>query len=77
MPWRLLRALGIVVPRWRELARMSYLWRVPHALDGRALEAAVGPLPGTPLIEALKVCLPVQCWIATHDAELPHVACSY
>jgi hypothetical protein len=42
---------------WRELARMSYLWRVPHALDGRALEAAVGPLPGTPLVEALAASL--------------------
>ena len=28
---------------------MEYLWRVPHALDGRALAAAVGALPATPL----------------------------
>ena len=53
MPWPLIRAVGLVLPLWRELARMSYLWRVPHALDGRALERAVGPLPHTPLVEAL------------------------
>jgi hypothetical protein len=38
----------------RELAAMSYLWRVPHALDGRALERAVGALPATPVVAALR-----------------------
>ena len=33
---------------------MSYLWRVPHALDGRALQRLVGPLPTTPLVSALR-----------------------
>jgi len=54
MPWPLIRALGTVVPLWRELARMSYLWRVPHALDGRSLAAAVGPLPAAPLDAAVR-----------------------
>ena len=54
MPWPVMRILGVFVPLWRELARMSYLWRVPHALDGSALEAAVGPLPHTPLAAALE-----------------------
>ncbi len=54
MPWGLIRAGGLVLPAWRALAQMSYLWRVPHALDGRALEAAVGPLPSTPLARALQ-----------------------
>lgn len=53
MPWPLIRVVGLVLPMWRELARMSYLWRVPHALDGRALERAVDALPHTPLVEAL------------------------
>jgi len=57
MPWGLIRALGLVVPMWRELALMSYLWRVPHALDGTALRAAVGELPATPLHEALTTAL--------------------
>jgi hypothetical protein len=33
---------------------VSYLWRVPHALDGRRLAKAIGPLPNTPLAEAMR-----------------------
>jgi nucleoside-diphosphate-sugar epimerase len=54
MPWPLIRAVGTVYPLWRELARMSYLWRVPHELDGTALARAVGPLPATDLRAALR-----------------------
>jgi nucleoside-diphosphate-sugar epimerase len=57
MPWALIRAGGLVYPMWRELWRMSYLWRVPHALDGAALERAVGPLPATPLAAAMRQAL--------------------
>ena len=32
---------------------MSYLWRVPHALDGARLTARVGPIPATPPRQAL------------------------
>ncbi len=52
MPWPLIRVAGLVNPMLRELARMAYLWRVPHALAGEALAA----LPGvrrTPLEAAL------------------------
>ncbi|MGZ5154971.1 MAG: NAD-dependent epimerase/dehydratase family protein [Caldimonas sp.] len=54
MPWPAIRALGVVVPLWRELARMSYLWRVPHALDGRKLAARCPELVATPIDEALR-----------------------
>jgi nucleoside-diphosphate-sugar epimerase len=54
MPWALVKLGGLVVPMWRELAEMSYLWRVPHALDGTALERALGPLPTTPLDAAVR-----------------------
>jgi nucleoside-diphosphate-sugar epimerase len=54
MPWGLIRALGVVVPMWRELGRMSYLWQVPHALDGRKLAARCPQLKATPLVEALR-----------------------
>ena len=54
VPWPLLRAVGIVSPLMREVAAMSYLWRVPHSLDGSRLEAAVGPLPSTAPVEALR-----------------------
>jgi len=57
MPWGLIRAGGLLLPMWRELAAMSYLWRVPHGLDGSALQAAVGTLPATPLNEALRCTL--------------------
>ncbi len=55
MPWGLIGAVGVFVPLWRELARMAYLWRVPHALDGTRLAALPGgPLPTTPLPIALR-----------------------
>ena len=58
LPWLLIRAIGLVVPSWRELAHMSYLWRVPHALDGRRLAALPGaPLLATPLASALRASL--------------------
>ncbi|HSW22947.1 MAG TPA: NAD-dependent epimerase/dehydratase family protein, partial [Burkholderiaceae bacterium] len=54
MPWLVLKLGGLVVPMWREIAEMSYLWQVPHALDGSALARAVGPLPATPLDVAMR-----------------------
>ncbi len=56
MPWRFIRAVGLVHPMWRELARMSYLWRVPHALDGRRLAALFG-VRQTPPPQALRASL--------------------
>ena len=53
LPWSLIGAVGLVVPTWRELARMSYLWRVPHALDGARLRALPGGRPATLLTSAL------------------------
>lgn len=53
LPWGLMRLGGLVVPMWRELAEMAYLWNVPHEVDGAALARAVGPLPVTQLDEAL------------------------
>ncbi len=54
MPWAVVRAVGLVYPLWRELARMRYLWRVPHTLDASALHAAVGALTATPVDVALR-----------------------
>ncbi len=53
MPWRLIRWGSVLVPLWRELVEMEYLWRVPHALDGRDLQQQIGELPCTPLVQAL------------------------
>ena len=57
MPWALMRAGSLFVPMWREVVEMAYLWRVPHALDGAALAAAVGPLAATPLDVAMRAAL--------------------
>lgn len=57
MPWGLIRAGGVFVPTWRAIAETSYLWRVPHALDGTALHAAIGTLPATPIDAALRAAL--------------------
>ena len=55
LPWGVISAIGLVVPKWRELARMAYLWRVPHALDGRSLAALSGTDQAvTPLAAALR-----------------------
>ena len=57
MPWAVIRVVGVLVPMWRELARMSYLWRVPHALSGRKLAARCPGLQATPLEEAMHTSL--------------------
>ena len=47
---------GLVVPMWRELAEMAYLWTVPHALAGSAPEALALPA-ATPIDLALRAAL--------------------
>ena len=53
MPWTLLRMLGIVVPIFRELSEVAYLWSTPHAIDGTRLATVIGDLPHTPLDRAV------------------------
>lgn len=70
LPWPLLRAGALVVPMWREIAEMAYLWRVPHALDGHALAAAVGALPHTPIDTAMPAALrALGLGVSTHPAQ--------
>ncbi len=57
MPWKIIRAAGLIVPTWREVARMSYLWRRPHALDGTLLEGAIGRIESTDIGVALREAL--------------------
>lgn len=54
VPWTLLRAAGLFNPMLREVARMSYLWRTPHSLDGSRLERTVGKLAATLPADALR-----------------------
>jgi nucleoside-diphosphate-sugar epimerase len=43
------RLLAPVVPIFRELAEMRYLWEVPVRLDNSRLRAVLGEEPHTPL----------------------------
>lgn len=52
-PWPAVHALGLVVPSWRALSQLSYLWRAPHRLDGAALRERLGEVEITPLRRAL------------------------
>jgi nucleoside-diphosphate-sugar epimerase len=71
LPWGLIRAMGMFYPPWRELARMSYLWQVPHALDGSRLRRACPAAPTTPLPEALTQAL-VDLGMAQQPLQLAH-----
>lgn len=52
-PWGLVRLAQPVVPLFRELAEMRYLWRTPVRLSNRRLVAAIGAEPHTPLATAV------------------------
>jgi nucleoside-diphosphate-sugar epimerase len=57
MPWTMLRLLGTVVPIFRELSEVAYLWSTPHAIDGTRLSAVIGDIPFTPLDRAVSAAL--------------------
>src|SRR6266849_5006382 len=59
VPWRWLRMMGIVVPVFRELADISYLWSTPHAIAGARLAEIIGDIPRTPLDQAITASLAV------------------
>lgn len=52
-PWWALRAGAWVVPMWRELLEMRYLWDEAHSLDESKLTGLVGQVPRTPLDAAM------------------------
>lgn len=53
MPLFLFPVLGLFSPMMKEIGEVAYLWKRPHRLDGGALEAVTGPLPHTPLDQAV------------------------
>jgi nucleoside-diphosphate-sugar epimerase len=57
VPWWLLRMMGVVVPVFRELVDISYLWSTPHAIDGTRLKEIIGDIPHTPLDQAISASL--------------------
>ena len=56
-PWPLVRLAQPVVPFFRELAEMRYLWQQPIRMDNRRLVEAIGAEPHTPLGQAVRATL--------------------
>ncbi|MFZ2651308.1 MAG: NAD-dependent epimerase/dehydratase family protein [Burkholderiaceae bacterium] len=57
LPWGWIRAFAWLVPPWREIVDLAYLFEVPHALQGGSLGQAIGPLEITPIDEAMSATL--------------------
>lgn len=49
LPWSILRIGGLVMPMWREIAEMRYLWSEAHSLVSSDLADRIGTVPHTPL----------------------------
>ena len=60
LPWTMLKIMGLVMPMMRELSRMAYLRFEPHRLVSSRLESLIGPIPHTPLEDAVKQALSDQ-----------------
>ena len=58
-PWMAMLALAPVVPLFREMAEMRYLWRRDLKLDNFKLVRFLGAEPHTPIIPALRETLAV------------------
>jgi nucleoside-diphosphate-sugar epimerase len=57
LPWTLMRLASPVVPLFRELMEMRYLWQQPVRLDDTRLRTLLGEEPRTPLDEAVRATL--------------------
>jgi len=57
VPWRLYRALGLVVPILREVCEVAYLWEKPHQLNGEGLKQLISPSQETSPDMAIKTAI--------------------
>lgn len=71
LPWWALKIMGFFQPMMRELAIMSYLRFETHRLVSTRLESLIGPLPKTPLDEAVRQALIDQNMLS---ADVPMAA---
>lgn len=53
-PWAVAHLLSPIVPLFRELVEVRYLWRTPMHMGNRRLVAVLGEEPRTPLAEAVR-----------------------
>ncbi|RQO55487.1 hypothetical protein DBR47_19675 [Paucibacter sp. KBW04] len=58
LPWGLMKLGGLLIPTWRAVAEMRYLWDKPHRLIDTELRALIGEPPHTPLAQALRDSIP-------------------
>lgn len=54
LPWRMITVLAPVVPLFRELNELRYLWLQPLRLSNFKLTGLIGPEPHTPLDDAVR-----------------------
>lgn len=70
-PWWMIRALSPVVPLFRELSEMHYLWQTSIALDNSRLQFLIGLEPRTPVDDALRASLAgLGCMPAMDDQAI-------
>lgn len=77
MPWRLIRLMSVLSPQMREVAEMSYLWKVSHRIDGTKLRAALPDFKPTPVEHAIRDALGIEEDAVTETVSLAgHVLAS-
>jgi len=54
-PWGMLKIMGLFMPVLRELVKMNYLWKSPHRLEDKKLDALLGPDFNTPFKRAVAI----------------------
>ena len=73
-PWFVFRAMALVMPLWREIVEMRYLWETPHGLDGSALARWLPTFRATPLPAALRASLDELGLLPAAPADAPRLA---
>ncbi|MBB4844716.1 nucleoside-diphosphate-sugar epimerase [Paucibacter oligotrophus] len=58
LPWGLMKLGGLLVPSWRAVTEMRYLWERPHRLVDTELLALIGAPSHTALAQALRDSIP-------------------
>ncbi len=71
MPWGLMRLLSPVVPLFREIGEMRYLWQAPLRMDNAKLRRMLGSEPHTPLDVAVRETLAGQGCLGAPEMASP------
>jgi len=67
-PWWLVKITGPLVPLFREMNEMRYLWQQPLRMDNTRLLSLLGSEPHTPLVQAVQATLSgLGCLPPTQD----------